>query len=92
MDLRAWITAERRTQDDVADAVGISRAQISRIVRGASQPSTEVVEGILRLTGGAVGLEDLHRVRVRYLVSTGRLRLDPFPLSAPSQTDARAAA
>jgi transcriptional regulator with XRE-family HTH domain len=92
MTLDEWIAAERWSQNDVANAVGVGQAQISRIVRGASQPSTEVVERILRLTGGAVGLEDLHRVRVRYLVSTGRLRLDPFPLSAPIQTDTRAAA
>ncbi|WP_086935365.1 helix-turn-helix domain-containing protein [Azospirillum sp. B510] len=90
MVLREWITAEGRSQDDVAKAVGVSRAQMSRIVRGTSQASTEVVEALRRLSHGAVGPEDLHRVRVAYLMSVGRITPTASCPPAPL-TEARAA-
>lgn len=91
MDLREWITASGRSQDEVGRAVGISRAQMNRIVRGTSQASTEVTERIRRLTGGAVGPADLHRARVAHLVGQGLLLPEPTTLSAPTTGEVLAA-
>ena len=61
MTLAEWIAASDQTGTWLAEQVGVSPMQISRISRGLQWPSGKVAERIEAVTGGEVTASDLLR-------------------------------
>jgi len=59
MDLRRYFDLSGQLQKDLARAVGVSDAQISRLVSGKCRPSAELAEKIEKATGGKVKFRTL---------------------------------
>jgi transcriptional regulator with XRE-family HTH domain len=51
-NLQTWIDEHGKRDEDVAEAVGISRVQVSRIRRGKSYARPDTAEKLADLVGG----------------------------------------
>lgn len=51
MTLQQWMSSNGKRDEDVAELVGISRVQVSRIRRGLSHASSDTAKHLASLTG-----------------------------------------
>jgi len=58
MHLSDYMTRNKLTDDDVAEAIGRTRVSVSRYRRGLIRPSWDVIEAIRALTNNKVRFED----------------------------------
>ncbi len=54
MNLLDWRTAKKLSQRDIANAIGVTAMSVSRIEKGAQQPSPKIAQKIDDFTDGAV--------------------------------------
>ena len=74
LDLEGYRRAYGLTQDQVADGLALSgRITARRYCIGAAWPPTHVIERILTWSGGRVSLYAMHRRRMEWLRSQGKL-------------------
>lgn len=78
MDFKAWRLSKGLSLADVAGRLGIAGAnpsrEVQRIETGEARPDADLVQAIGRLTGGAVGADDLMAARLLWLKAAGRAR------------------
>lgn len=67
MKLETYLKKNSLTDDAFASVVSLSQSQVSRIKRGVSWPSSEVIERITTATKGKVSVTDLWNVRQEFL-------------------------
>jgi len=71
MTLTEWRTGNNLGFADTARALGIEGVNpggtLARIERGERRPDADMVERIVRLTGGEVSPGDMHKVRLDWL-------------------------
>lgn len=59
MQLDAWMAATGRSDESLAQEANVDRSTISRLRRHKSKPSPELAHLLVRLSQGAVTLNDL---------------------------------
>lgn len=60
MQLNEWIEKEKKTQQEVADALGCGQADISRYCSGEAIPRPDRMQKITEYTGGEVTPNDFY--------------------------------
>ena len=79
IDLEGWRLELRLSYEKLAEHIGVSGAsQAHKYASGALRPPPEILENIMRVTGGRVGPLQMHRTRMAWLKAHGRMRSRPF--------------
>lgn len=88
MLLRDWRNSHDRSQGDCALALCLDGGARSfqRIETGENKADADLVERIVRLTGGSVTAEDMHAVRLAWLKAN---RPEKFVVVLPQPVEAR---
>lgn len=60
MKLKEWIEKEHKTQQEVADAIGVAQGQVSAWCSGDKMPRPENIRKIVEYTGGEVQPNDFY--------------------------------
>ena len=69
MTLDQWMTSTGMTPDQLGRELGVSGEAVRRYRLGSRSPDALIQEAIVRVTGGAVTVLDLHDTRLRFLKS-----------------------
>jgi transcriptional regulator with XRE-family HTH domain len=81
MEARAMVREARRraglTQRKLAGLVGVSQPTVARIESGASQPTVELVDRLVRACGLELRVSLAERDDADWSVASANLRLDP---------------
>jgi DNA-binding transcriptional regulator YdaS (Cro superfamily) len=72
MILREWLDGKKaidkkHTDKAFSQVLGVSACYLSKIAEHRHKPSKKMAQRIVELTGGAVTLDDLNTVYVRYI-------------------------
>ena len=58
MEFRDWLAEQGVTQNAAAEMIGCSQPYVRYLVAGQRRPSLSILQRIVRMTDGEVGLED----------------------------------
>ena len=61
MKIEEWMQRENKTQQEVADALGVSQGVVSLWLKGERLPRPENMQKIVELTGGEVQPNDFYK-------------------------------
>ena len=61
MKLKEWIEKEHKTQQEVADAIGVAQGQVSAWCSGDKMPRPDNVRKIVEITHGEVQPNDFYK-------------------------------
>lgn len=61
MNIKDWIEKEKKTQQEVADALGVTQCLVSLWCNGERLPRPENMQKIMDLTGGEVQPNDFYK-------------------------------
>jgi predicted XRE-type DNA-binding protein len=59
MTLREWMRANRVTQAELAERIGVTPAMVHQVLAGKKEFGKRNISKIVQITGGAVGFGDL---------------------------------
>lgn len=58
MKLSEWLKAQRKTQVEFANEIGVSQSYVAELCGGSKWPGREIVGRIRDATGGSVSADD----------------------------------